>query len=267
VFVDAQADSFNIDPSAIEAAITPRTVGIVPVHLFGRCADMTAVNAIARKFHLFVIEDAAQAIGAGHGGKAAGTMGDAAIFSFFPAKNLGALGDAGAIVTGDGALDERIRVLRSHGAKKKYHHEEVGGNFRIDTLQAAMLQIKLRHLNDWTQGRRRVAVRYHAGFEGHPDIRTPQEGGDFHVYNQYVLRLPADRRDRVREALTAAGIGSANYYPAPLHLQPCFASPGQRPADLPVAEALCGQNLALPIDPNLTDGQIDEVVATVKEAL
>jgi dTDP-4-amino-4,6-dideoxygalactose transaminase len=192
-------------------------------------------------------------------------MGSAAIFSFFPAKNLGALGDAGAVVTDDEELYSRLKALRSHGAVKKYHHTLVGGNFRIDTLQAAMLNIKLKYLGRWTKQRRRVAAFYDRAFKSSGFITIPDPGDNFHVYNQYVIRVAEDKRDITAAALKKAEIGHAIYYPAPLHLQPCFAGLGYKKGSMPNAERACLQNLALPVDPDLSDIELEQVAARVME--
>jgi dTDP-4-amino-4,6-dideoxygalactose transaminase len=266
VFVDVLDDSFNLDPAAIEAAITPRTVGIVPVHLFGQMADMDAVLDISGRHNLWVVEDAAQSIGAEHRGRQAGTLGTMGAFSFFPAKNLGALGDAGAVITSDSALAKRLKTIREHGSPKRYAHEILGANFRLDALQAGFLSAKLPHLRAWEEGRRQNAVFYRQGLAGSPDLALPGElPGRRHVFNQYVVRTP--RRDALKAGLEERGIGCAVYYPTPLHLQPCFQHLGGRPADFPRAEAMSRDSLALPIDPCLSDSQRAQVAAAVRGAL
>ncbi len=267
VFVDIQPDTYNIDPALIEAAITPNTRAIIPVHLYGQAADMDPINEIARQHKLFVLEDAAQAIGAGYHGKRAGTLGHAAAFSFYPSKNLGGFGDAGMVTTDDPTLAKQLGRLRVHGMEPKYHHHEVGYNARIDALQAAILRVKLRHLDDWTAGRRSVADRYARLFEseGLTDIvALPSEKpGHFHVYNQYVVRVPADARDPLRAHLSANRVGSEIYYPIPLHLQTCFASLGHKPGDFPLSEAAAAETIALPIYPELSDEALRHVVGTI----
>jgi dTDP-4-amino-4,6-dideoxygalactose transaminase len=266
VFVDLEADGFHLDPAKLEAAITGRTVGIVPVHLFGGAADLDVIGALASKRGLWVLEDAAQALGAKSGDRAAGTFGAAGAFSFFPAKNLGALGDAGAIVTDDGALAEKLRLLRGHGAARKYHHELVGGNFRLDALQAALLLAKLPHLSEWEEERRAIAAFYGRELAGLGGLALPAaRAGERHVYNQYVVRTA--RRGALAAALTAEGIASAVYYPEPLHLQPCFAHLGYRPGDLPNAERACREALALPIDPLLTEDERTKIAAAARRAM
>jgi dTDP-4-amino-4,6-dideoxygalactose transaminase len=266
VFADVEPDGFHLDPGRIEALVTDRTVGVVPVHLFGACAAAFELRAIADRRGLWVLEDAAQAIGATHRGKAAGTFGIAGALSFFPAKNLGALGDAGAIVTDDPALAGRLRLLREHGAAQRNHHEAIGGNFRLDALQAALLAVKLGHLLRWEEARRAVAGAYGAELAGVGDLVLPAEApGDRHVFNQYVVRT--SRRDALAAALGAAGIGFALYYATPLHLQPCFAHLGGRAGDLPNAERACREAIALPIDPLLAEDERAAVVAAVRRAM
>ncbi|CAA7618754.1 Pleiotropic regulatory protein [Magnetospirillum sp. LM-5] len=267
VFVDIDPASYNIDPARIEAAVTSRTRAIIPVHLFGQCADMDAIDAIARRHSLAVIEDAAQAIGAEWNGRRAGSMGRAGCLSFFPSKNLGAMGDGGMVVTNDDALAERIRVLRVHGSKPKYHHKIVGGNFRLDAIQAAVLRVKLRHLDSWTAGRQRNADAYRRKL-GHLRPETaflPEPGPWRHVYNQFVIRVP--ERDRLLESLRKVGIGCEVYYPVPLHRQECFADLGYGESSMPHSEAAARETLALPIYPELTELQMDAVVAAVADHL
>ena len=267
VFVDIEPDTYNIDPSLIEAAITPRTRAIIPVHLYGHAADMDPINEVARQHKLFVLEDAAQAIGAGYRGKKAGTLGHAAAFSFYPSKNLGGFGDAGMVTTDDPTLAKQMARLRVHGMEPKYHHHEVGYNARIDALQAAILRVKLRHLDDWTQGRRDVADRYRELFDKDglgEVVRLPVEkSGHHHVYNQFVVRVPADARDPLRDHLLANRVGSEIYYPIPLHLQTCFASLGHKPGDFPLSEAAANETIALPIYPELTDEALRHVVGSI----
>ena len=269
VFVDIEPDTYNIDSAKIEAAITPKTRAIIPVHLYGHAADMDPINEVARKHRLFVLEDAAQAIGAGYHGKRAGTLGHAAAFSFYPSKNLGGFGDAGMVTTNDPALGRQIARLRVHGMEPKYHHHEVGYNARIDALQAAILRVKLRHLDDWTKARRDVADRYARLFEsdGLSEIVTlpVEKPGHFHVYNQYVIRVPADARDPLRNHLSSNRIGSEIYYPIPLHLQVCFASLGHKAGDFPISEAAANETIALPIYPELTEEALRHVVGSIAD--
>ncbi len=266
VFIDIDPITFNIDPTAIEAAVTERTVGILPVHLFGQCAEMLPVLDVARSLGLWVLEDAAQAIGAKYHERSAGTMGKAGMFSFFPAKNLGALGDAGAVVTDDPDLTAQMRSLRQHGAKQKYRHDCIGGNFRLDALQASLLSVKLPLLEEWEAGRRRVAARYHELLSDLEELTLPVElDKRRHVFNQYVVR--SKKRDAIKRSLKSAGIGCAVYYPEPLHVQECFAHLGYRRGDFPEAERAAKESLALPIDPLLDDAGIARVATAIGDGL
>jgi dTDP-4-amino-4,6-dideoxygalactose transaminase len=263
VFVDVEPAGFNIDPAAIEAAMTANTRAIMPVHLYGQMAEMDAIMAIANKHNLHVIEDAAQAIGATYKGRGAGTVGDVGALSFYPTKNLSALGDAGACVTGDAALNDMLRTMRLHGEVTRYHHQYVGGNFRIDAIQAAMLSIKLPHLEAWTDQRRTVAAHYNERLAGLPLV-TPAELPDRrHVYHQYTIRVPDGRRDQLAQHLGKHGIGHGVFYPVPLHLQQCFADLGGKEGDLPVAEQAAREALSLPIYPGLTEQQQDTVAHAI----
>ena len=269
VFVDIDPVTFNLDPSAIRAAVTSRTRAILPVHLYGLCADMDPIMDVARDAGVAVIEDAAQAIGAAYKSRQAGTMGTIGCFSFFPSKNLGAFGDGGLITTGDRALAHEIRLLRNHGAEPKYFHKRIGGNFRLDAIQAAVLRVKLPHLERWTSMRQRNAERYRTLFQaaGLTDrVSLPEAPSDRrHIFNQYVIRIPG--RDRVRQTLDDRGIGTEIYYPVPFHLQECFASLGHRPGDFPIAEAAANTCLALPIYSELTLEQQSAVVNALADAL
>ena len=267
VFVDINPDSYNIEPSLIEAAVTPKTKVIMPVHLYGQMADMDPIMAIAQRHNLYVIEDGAQAIGAEYKGRRAGSIGNFGCFSFFPSKNLGAFGDGGMITANDPALAHKAKLLRNHGAEPKYYHKLVGGNFRLDALQAAILRIKLRYLDGWTAGRQQNADRYRRLFAeaGLQDIVLPTEEPERrHVYNQFVIRT--GRRDAVMAKLKERKIGNEIYYPLPLHLQECFASLGYRPGSLPESERAAKETLALPIYPELTEEMQAAVVAAVAEA-
>jgi dTDP-4-amino-4,6-dideoxygalactose transaminase len=267
--VDIDPVTYNLDVSAVRAAITPRTRALMPVHLYGLCADLDPLLEIASSAGVPVIEDACQAIGAECGGRQAGSMGAAGCFSFFPSKNLGAFGDGGLVTTNDAGLAREIRLLRNHGAEPKYVHHRIGGNFRLDALQAAVLRVKLPHLGRWTEMRRKNASRYGelfkaAGLAG--TIGLPVEPTGFrHIYNQFVVRVPG--RDAVRDRLAAAGIGTEIYYPAPFHLQPCFASLGYGRGAFPRAEAAAASSLALPIYGELTGQQQEAVVGAVVRAL
>ncbi|MDJ0765884.1 MAG: DegT/DnrJ/EryC1/StrS family aminotransferase [Myxococcota bacterium] len=268
VFADIDPVTFNIDPAGIGAVITDRTVGIIPVHLFGQCADMDPILEIAEARGLWVLEDAAQALGATYKRYKAGSLGRLSALSFFPAKNLGALGDAGAVLTNNAALAKKIQMLRQHGSQTKYCHDLVGGNFRLDALQAGWLSAKLPHVLDWEAGRRSVAQRYRAGLGIVDGLVLPQEvPQQRHVFNQYVIRIKTPKRDRVRQALTQNGIGCAVYYPHPLHLQPCFAHLGYNRGDFPESERAAEEALALPMDPLLGETAQERVIHTVIQAL
>jgi dTDP-4-amino-4,6-dideoxygalactose transaminase len=271
VFVDIDPATFNIDPAAVEAAVTPRTRGIVAVHLFGQMAVMEALLPIAARHGLALIEDAAQSIGARRkiDGKwtMAGERATIGTFSFFPSKNLGGFGDGGMIVTQDGAIAERLKRLRVHGGAKQYFHDEVGYNSRLDALQAAILSAKLPHLAGWSARRRENAAYYDAAFAdlvARGVLRTPYVAPENEsIFNQYTLRIAEGRRDALQAALKAAGVGSSIYYPLPLHLQPCFAYLGYREGQCPESERAAKEVLSLPIFPELTRGQLDEVVRAV----
>ena len=256
VFVDIDAATFNLDAMQLSAALSARTKAIIPVHLFGQCADMDAYLELARGRSIAVIEDAAQAIGARDcRDRSAGSIGDFGCFSFFPSKNLGAFGDGGMVVTSDAQLAERLRVLRVHGGKPKYHHRVVGGNFRLDALQAAVLRVKLQYLPLWTTARRMHGQFYRAEFARlrlTEQITVPQDAPG-HIYNQFVIRCPA--RDDLQAYLRQQGIETEVYYPVPLHLQECFASLGYRSGDFPIAEKAAREALALPIYPELSAEQ------------
>ena len=266
VFVDVDPATFNVDPGAIVGAMTPRTRAILPVHLFGLCADMQPILDAARQAGVPVIEDAAQAIGATYGSAQAGSMGLASCFSFFPSKNLGGFGDGGLVTTNDAAFAREIVLLRNHGAEPKYYHSRIGGNFRLDALQAAVLRVKAPHLSAWTEARRRNADRYRALFDDSrlgETLQLPTEPpGRRHIYNQFVICGP--RRDALRAHLSSRGIGTEIYYPVPFHRQACFA--GLAPADaFPIADRLADTSLALPIFGELTADQQRHVVATIAE--
>ena len=258
VFVDIDPRTFNMDPDKLGAAITRRTRAIMPVHLFGQVCDMDPILAVAGAHGLAVVEDSAQSISATYRGLRAGSMGTAGCFSFFPSKNLGGIGDGGMIVTNDEALFERLVTMRNHGAKPKYFHRFVGGNFRLDPVQAAVLLVKLQYLDSWSGKRRANALYYDERFRGSA-VETPQVLPQcVSVFNQYVIR--AHDRDRLRERLTQSRIGSEIYYPVPLHLQECFRPLGGRVGDLPHAEQACREVLALPVYPELT-GEMRAYVA------
>lgn len=267
--VDIDPATFNVDPEAVRTAITSRTKAIMPVHLYGQMADMDALLAVAGDRDIPIIEDACQAIGARRDGRQAGSIGTVGCFSFFPSKNLGAFGDAGLVTTNDAALAHELRLLRNHGAEPKYFHQRVGGNFRLDALQAAVLRVKLPHLDGWSEARRANARRYDELFAAAGltagVVRPREMPGCRHIFNQYVVRV-ADR-DRVRSFLDAQGIGTEIYYPVPFHLQECFASLGHSRGDFPHAEEAAAATLALPIYGGLTFEQQQRVVEAIGEAL
>ena len=259
VFVDIDRETFNIDPAGIESRITPRTRALLPVHLFGQMSDMEQVLRVASRHKLPVIEDAAQAIGAEVGGKRAGGMGDAGCFSFYPTKNLGGAGDGGMITTNNTELAERLRMLRDHGFKKRYHAEILGGNFRLDAIQAAVLRVKLRYLDRWTKARQRNAAEYRKCLP--PEIGLPAEKSGSHVYHQFVIRH--SRRDALIEHLREQKIGCEVYYPVPLPLQKCFEDLRHRPGDFPISEQAARETLALPIYPELTPEMIHRIAQAI----
>src|SRR5580692_11513749 len=284
VFCDIDPHTFNISPAAVQAFIDDRCAvisgqllhratggrikALMPVHLYGQCADMDPLMAIARRYGLKVIEDAAQAIGSTYkNGEHAGTFGDVGCFSFFPSKNLGAFGDAGLCTTNDADLAERLRVLRVHGGKPKYFHALIGGNFRIDELQAAVLRVKLKYLDRWTQGRQRNAAFYNAAFaDAHfaDKLATPSAPPDGrHIFNQYIVRV--QKRDALKDFLGKRGIGTEIYYPVPLHLQKCFEYLQHRAGDFLESERAALETLALPIYPELEPAQLKHVVAAIAE--
>jgi dTDP-4-amino-4,6-dideoxygalactose transaminase len=268
VFVDIDRNTFNINPEALEAAITPRSRAILPVHLFGLAAEMEPILELARARELAVIEDAAQAIGARYRDRCLGTIGTFGCFSFFPSKNLGGAGDGGLVTTEDSALAERLRLLRVHGSKKKYHHEILGTNSRLDALQAAILRVKRRHLDGWTDGRQARAHRYRVLFEKMgllqfvkvPAAPSPEF---HHVYNQFSIRCR--ERDELREFMRLSGIPTEIYYPLPLHLQPAFSYLGCRSGQFPEAERASAEVLALPVYPELKDSQQESVVRVIAD--
>ena len=265
VFVDIDPATFNIDPAAVEAAITPRTRAILPVHLYGQPADMNALVAVARRSHLAIVEDCAQSIGATVDGRKTGSIGTIGAFSFFPSKNLGACGDAGAIVTRDRALADRIRRLRAHGAAVKYYHDELGVNSRLDEIQAAILRVKLGHLEDWIERRRTIAAWYTVALNRFPEIVVAAALRNVrHVYHQYTIRAP--RREDVARLLRERGIQTMVYYPVPLHLQRVHAALGLREGAFPHCERAAAEVLSLPMFPELRDTEIDAVVAALEES-
>ncbi len=266
VFVDIDPSTFAIDPAQLEAKITPRTRAIMPVHLYGHPADMDPINSIAHRHNLKVIEDNAQSIGAKYKHRKTGCLGDLGCISFFPSKNLGAYGDGGMIVTDSEAYSKHLRVLRNHGSAKKYYATEQGWNSRLDEIQAAILRVKLRHLDNWGAARRKNANSYSQLLKAVPGVITPVEAPwAEHVYHQYTIRLR--NRDHVQSALTEQSIGATVYYPTPMHLQPAFAQLGYHQGDLPYAENAANEILSLPIYAELTSEQIHRVVAAIAAAV
>ena len=273
VFVDIEPGSFNLDPAKLERALTPRTKLIQPVHLYGQCADMDPIREIARKKGVPVLEDACQSLGSAYRGVKAGALGESCAFSFFPSKNLGGFGDGGMVTTSDDALAAKLRAMRMHGETSRYHHKFVGGNFRLDALQAAVLHVKLPHLDGWAEARRANAKdieRRYADHGGLPyekgGLRFPREAaGRHHVFNQFVVRVGGGRRDSLKEYLEKRSIGAAIYYPVPLHLQECFSSLGAKVGDFPESERAAKETLALPVFPELSDGQKEFLAFTLAE--
>ncbi|MBW1956436.1 MAG: DegT/DnrJ/EryC1/StrS family aminotransferase [Deltaproteobacteria bacterium] len=273
VFADIDPDTYNLSPARLARAVDRipkadqrRLKAVLPVHLYGQCAEMDPILDIARGENLTVIEDAAQAIGAEYKGRRAGSMGDFGCFSFFPSKNLGAFGDGGCVTVPSAAEAHRLRVLRVHGSEPKYHHLLIGGNFRLDALQAAVVSIKLKHLDRWTEKRRENADRYRRYFASaklDDRIGLPAEKQDRHIYNQFVIRVK-EKRDGLKAFLAESGIGTEIYYPVPLHLQPCFSHLDYRKGDFPESEAAAQETLALPIFPELTDAQAAYVVEKIE---
>ena len=263
VFADVDPQTYNLDTKSLLKAITPRTKAVIVVHLYGQCCDMTALSAVCAERGLALIEDAAQAIGSEWEGKRAGSMGEVGCFSFFPSKNLGATGDGGMVVTKDAKLADRVRLLREHGGRPKYYHSIIGTNSRLDALHAAVLRVKLQHLDEWSEGRARNAAMYNHLFDGSNVVTPYRDERARHIYNQYVVRVP--NRDEVRAKLTERGIGTEIYYPVPFHMQECFVDLGYREGDFPHSEAAAEETIALPIYPELTEEQIRYVAANVRE--
>jgi dTDP-4-amino-4,6-dideoxygalactose transaminase len=274
VFADIDPVTFNLSPARVSEVIESmdadqkkRLKAMIPVHLYGQCADMDSLTEISDDHNLSVIEDAAQAIGSGYRGRKAGAMGHYGCFSFFPSKNLGAFGDAGMVTTMDRERYDRLVIMRVHGGNPKYYHHVIGGNFRMDALQAAVVEIKLKYLDGWTEGRQKNTDTYRALFADaglSERVSLPGAVEDRHIYNQFVVRVAADQRDALRTYLTEAGVGTEIYYPVPLHLQKCFANLGHREGDFPEAERAANETIALPIYPELTEEQLGYVVEQMK---
>lgn len=271
VFIDIEPTSFNLDVTRIEACITKRTKGIIPVHLFGQCIDMDALNTVAKQHDLFVIEDFAQSIGAKFKGQAAGSMSDVGCVSFYPTKNLGGFGDAGMMTANDPEIAKRLRLLANHGMEPRYHHQVVGINSRLDSIQAAALNVKMKHLHEFAESRRSNAARYHELFKQEGLDQTlglpSEDSGKYHVWNQYTIRIPEGNRDTLRAELADVGIGSEIYYPIPLHQQECFAPLGWTAGRLPETERAAAEVLSLPISPELTVEQQTYVVTQIGRIL
>jgi dTDP-4-amino-4,6-dideoxygalactose transaminase len=272
VFVDIDPVSYNLDTTKIEAKVTSKTRAIIPVHLYGQMADMDGIMAIAHRHGLIVIEDAAQAIGAENNGRRAGSIGQYGCFSFFPSKNLGAAGDAGMVVTQDTERAEKLRCLRAHGSKPKYYHKIIGGNFRLDALQAAIVSAKLPYLDSWTAGRQKNAQFYDKLFsdsgiavnkQGSPCVSLPRVLTNRHIFNQYVIRV--SRRDQLQATLKQQGVGTEVYYPVPMHTQECFAYLGHHAGDFPESERAAQETLAIPIYPELSEAQLRYVVDCIRD--
>ncbi len=270
VFIDVLPDTYEMDLSQLESKINSKTMAIVPVHLYGQCSDMEPILAIAKKYHLKVIEDTAQAIGAVYtfsdGRKSqAGTMGDIGTTSFFPSKNLGCYGDGGAIFTNDADLAKKIQMIANHGQAKKYHHESIGVNSRLDTLQAAILNVKLKHLDRYSESRNEVASRYDAAFQDHPSIVIPKRAeNSTHVFHQYTIQLKDVDRDQFKNYLAEKGVPSMVYYPIPLHLQLAYQVYGYQKGDFPVSESLCQKVLSLPIHTEMKDEDQNHIIERIK---
>jgi len=274
VFVDIDPDTYNIAPAKLDAAIQamPDAIrstvkAVIPVHLYGQCADMDPLMEIARRYGLVVIEDAAQAIGSEYKGRRAGSMGDFGCFSFFPSKNLGGFGDGGIVTTNSEALYEMLKLLRVHGGHPKYYHSHIGGNFRLDALQAAVVSVKLKYLDQWTRARQKNAATYNSLFDAAgltQWVRLPVEKENRHIYNQFVIQV-TERRDELKNFLISRNVGCEIYYPVSLHLQLCFADLGYGPGDFPSSEYAADHTLALPVYPELSDDQIRYVVEQIRE--
>lgn len=268
VFVDINATTFNLDVEQVATAITSKTKAVIPVHLFGQPVNMAALMDVAEAHNLVVIEDCAQSTGANWAGQKVGSLGHIGCFSFYPTKNLGACGDGGAITTNDPEIAAQLRVLKEHGQKNRYYYEEIGVNSRLDAIQAAILQIKLRYLDTWNNQRRKVAVRYHQLLNQVSGMITPQElAGGLGVWNQYTIRVLDHKRDLIHSQLQERGVNTMIYYPRPLHLQPVYENLGYKEGQLPVAEQASQEVLSLPMFPELSEEQQDQVIYNLKDCL
>ena len=266
VFVDCHADSYNIDEAKVEAAITSKTKAIVAVHLYGQPCDMDSLKKIAENHKLHLVEDCAQAHLSEYKGTKVGGIGISSSFSFYPGKNLGAYGEAGAVVTNDETIAKKFNLMRQHGAEQKYVHQIYGHNYRMESIQGAVLGIKLRHLNNWTEGRRKVAAKYNELLKNVEQIKLPKEMGySKHVYHLFVIQVFNNKRDKLQQFLNDNGVSTGLHYPIPLHLQPCFKELGYKKGDFPVAEDLAEQGLSLPMFPEMKDEQIEYVCEKIKE--
>ncbi len=267
IFADIDPKTYNINPNLIEEKITKKTKAIIPVHLYGQCADMDPIIDIAKRHNLYIIEDAAQAIGASYKDRKAGSMGHIGCLSFFPTKNLGGYGDGGMLLTNDSILADKLAILRAHGSKPKYYHSVIGINSRLDAIQASILLAKFNHLDKWNEGRRQNAFIYDSLLKDMDLITPSAESFNYHIYHQYVIMLKSNLRDRLKDAMKEADIGTEIYYPVPLHLQECYSGLGYKKGDLPFSEEASDKTLALPIYPELTQSQQEQIVKTIKDFL
>ena len=267
IFADIDPKTYNINPNLIEEKITKKTKAIIPVHLYGQCADMDPIIDIAKRHNLYIIEDAAQAIGASYKDRKAGSMGHIGCLSFFPTKNLGGYGDGGMLLTNDSILADKLAILRAHGSKPKYYHSVIGINSRLDAIQASILLAKFNHLDKWNEGRRQNAFIYDSLLKDMDLITPSAESFNYHIYHQYVIMLKSNLRDRLKDAMKEADIGTEIYYPVPLHLQECYSDLGYKKGDLPFSEEASDKTLALPIYPELTQSQQEQIVKTIKDFL
>lgn len=270
VFVDIDPETYNMDVEQVKLAITPKTKAIIPVHLFGQCADMDPIMELAKRFNIRIIEDCAQSIGATYNRRGSGSIGDVGCFSFYPTKNLGGMGDGGIMTTNDSDIADRLRLFANHGMKPRYYHQVIGINSRLDAMQAAVLNVKMRHLSQYGSDRRQNAENYHQLMTRYgigQMVSAPSVENEGHVWNQYTIRIPGGRRDEVRQQLADRNIGSEIYYPIPLHQQECFLDLGYETGSLPQTEAAAGEVLSLPIFPELTFAEQQYVVKSLTEVV